>query len=379
MQSIYSNPMHDQQFNNSNAKPSFRIGVTLINLNSATESIELLEEQPNNMKVKSVDNLELDSLDAEVERKDLEEAIQEIEEAAESQKRYLAFAASYSNQLLSDIKPIYHGYNTRSNNGRNSKIKKRKVAQQHQVEQSELKPEEEVSDYTDSEEVRENSDYHDESDSEADSDEITAKARRKPTKKIKTLSGPHIRIKLNKSGRPVERRSKLPLKSVYHLRSWFTANVSSPYPTLQEKKKLAAETNLSIKQINNFFTNTRRRFWQPFLRKVATAQAAKELQKSVHNNIDLKSLMSSMSSTDSVSSGSRGSSDGGMSVMSNSGPEKSASIIAAAACAENDIETDGAVLHELDEVEKKGLDMMKRDTEVQNQFAAQLNRGSLLY
>ena len=112
-----------------------------------------------------------------------------------------------------------------------------------------------------------------------------------------------------------ERRSKLPLRAVYALRSFFTANVAHPYPTEQQKAELARHCGLTARQVTNWseantqptraaaipqpasspsihpptlctpvpcvlvccvlrFTNTRRRFLVPFLHKLAQAGPA---------------------------------------------------------------------------------------------------------
>jgi hypothetical protein len=75
----------------------------------------------------------------------------------------------------------------------------------------------------------------------------------------------------NSSGEKKERRSKLPLRSILRLRAFFSANVHNPYPTDEQKAQLAIESNLTVKQISNWFTNTRRRFWQPYMKKVQRA------------------------------------------------------------------------------------------------------------
>ena len=38
-----------------------------------------------------------------------------------------------------------------------------------------------------------------------------------------------------------------------------------PYPTEDEKKAIAAQTNLTLLQVNNWFINARRRILQPML------------------------------------------------------------------------------------------------------------------
>ena len=49
-----------------------------------------------------------------------------------------------------------------------------------------------------------------------------------------------------------ERRSKLPLRAVYALRSFFTAHVSHPYPTDEQKAELARQCGLTARQVTNW-------------------------------------------------------------------------------------------------------------------------------
>lgn len=45
------------------------------------------------------------------------------------------------------------------------------------------------------------------------------------------------------------------------LQNWFRALVDNPYPNAKQKSELMAETGASLKQVVNWFTNTRKRFW----------------------------------------------------------------------------------------------------------------------
>lgn len=45
------------------------------------------------------------------------------------------------------------------------------------------------------------------------------------------------------------------------LKSWFDEHSQDPYPTPAEKEALAFETGMEIKQIDNWFTNHRKRHW----------------------------------------------------------------------------------------------------------------------
>ncbi len=41
--------------------------------------------------------------------------------------------------------------------------------------------------------------------------------------------------------------------------------IKHPYPTEEEKKQIALQTNLTLIQVNNWFINARRRILQPML------------------------------------------------------------------------------------------------------------------
>ena len=47
------------------------------------------------------------------------------------------------------------------------------------------------------------------------------------------------------------RRSKLPLRSVLELRSWFAEHLQAPYPTDSQRDELAQRAQLTVKQVQN--------------------------------------------------------------------------------------------------------------------------------
>lgn len=55
------------------------------------------------------------------------------------------------------------------------------------------------------------------------------------------------------------RRGQLPDRAIRHLKSWFWAHRAHPYPSEEQKLTLIAYTGLSRGQLNNWFTNARRR------------------------------------------------------------------------------------------------------------------------
>lgn len=62
----------------------------------------------------------------------------------------------------------------------------------------------------------------------------------------------------NKSAR-VATHHQLPEESVDHLNDWFEAHINHPYPTTEEKHRLAVECKITVKQVNSWFCNRRNR------------------------------------------------------------------------------------------------------------------------
>ena len=46
------------------------------------------------------------------------------------------------------------------------------------------------------------------------------------------------------------------------LKAWVDEHIEDPYPSIEEKQVLAQKGNLSIKQVNDWFTNWRKRHWE---------------------------------------------------------------------------------------------------------------------
>lgn len=59
------------------------------------------------------------------------------------------------------------------------------------------------------------------------------------------------------------KKGKLPKDARLALLDWWNSHYRWPYPTEEEKAKLAEATGLDQKQINNWFINQRKRHWKP--------------------------------------------------------------------------------------------------------------------
>jgi len=53
-------------------------------------------------------------------------------------------------------------------------------------------------------------------------------------------------------------KSKLPKKATDILKNWFLNNIQNPYPSHEAKEMLSKMTGLTRKQIQNWFTNSRK-------------------------------------------------------------------------------------------------------------------------
>ncbi|XP_006615643.1 homeobox protein PKNOX2-like isoform X1 [Apis laboriosa] len=66
-----------------------------------------------------------------------------------------------------------------------------------------------------------------------------------------------------KKGR--QKRGVLPKQATSIMRTWLFEHLVHPYPTEDEKRQIASQTNLTLLQVNNWFINARRRILQPML------------------------------------------------------------------------------------------------------------------
>ncbi|KAL4228913.1 Homeobox protein pknox2 [Mactra antiquata] len=66
-------------------------------------------------------------------------------------------------------------------------------------------------------------------------------------------------------GKKKSKRGVLPKSATHIMRSWLFQHIVHPYPTEDEKRQIANQTNLTLLQVNNWFINARRRILQPML------------------------------------------------------------------------------------------------------------------
>ncbi len=61
------------------------------------------------------------------------------------------------------------------------------------------------------------------------------------------------------------------------LKDYLLAHFEDPYPTSEEKQRLAEETGLTVGQVNNWFVNTRERLIKKFYKKESVGNMLKKM------------------------------------------------------------------------------------------------------
>lgn len=90
--------------------------------------------------------------------------------------------------------------------------------------------------------------------------------------------------------------------------------IQHPYPTEDEKRQIASQTNLTLLQVNNWFINARRRILQPMLDGAGTdtaSRAGKRHKTSKHAAQPIQQPQTGWQSEDSVSDSSSSDGEGG--------------------------------------------------------------------
>ncbi|KAK1788643.1 hypothetical protein P4O66_002465 [Electrophorus voltai] len=78
------------------------------------------------------------------------------------------------------------------------------------------------------------------------------------------------------------KRGVLPKQATSIMRTWLFQHIGHPYPTEDEKKQIASQTNLTLLQVNNWFINARRRILQPML-DASSTETPKTKKKTPQN------------------------------------------------------------------------------------------------
>ncbi|PHZ11117.1 Homeodomain-like protein [Rhizopus microsporus ATCC 52813] len=109
----------------------------------------------------------------------------------------------------------------------------------------------------------------------------------------------HLTDKPNNNNK--RRRGNLPKAVTAILRDWLSKHKKHPYPTEEEKAALAAETNLNLNQISNWFINARRRILQPMLEEEERNNTTFDVHDSMYHDRRGKKRSASYSSSSSGS------------------------------------------------------------------------------
>lgn len=82
-------------------------------------------------------------------------------------------------------------------------------------------------------------------------------------------SGDSMKIQPNDTNiTEIRRRSKLPLQAILGLRHYFKQSLTMPYPNAKKKLEIANKLNLTFRQVHNWFSNTRKRVYVPWLKRL---------------------------------------------------------------------------------------------------------------
>ncbi|XP_075703368.1 homeobox protein PKNOX1 isoform X1 [Rhinoderma darwinii] len=114
------------------------------------------------------------------------------------------------------------------------------------------------------------------------------------------------------------KRGVLPKQATNVMRSWLFQHIGHPYPTEDEKKQIAAQTNLTLLQVNNWFINARRRILQPMLDS-STTDTPKAKKKSGQSRPVQRFWPDSIAGGTPQQGGDMGISDGGVVTLSGPG------------------------------------------------------------
>ncbi|AYV80588.1 MAG: hypothetical protein Harvfovirus3_33 [Harvfovirus sp.] len=78
------------------------------------------------------------------------------------------------------------------------------------------------------------------------------------------------------------------------MRNWSNINFRDPYPTRKEKERMAAETKLTYRQVENWFSNWRMRVWLPNSKRQKSSTMDEEVKEppSSHTEVAISPVVS---------------------------------------------------------------------------------------
>lgn len=89
-------------------------------------------------------------------------------------------------------------------------------------------------------------------------DQLTEKIIELSSEGVPSMDKQSITIK--KKGK--RGKTKIPKSALTTLKNWLTEHFQDPYPSHAEKIRLANEAGITLKQVQNWFTNARGRIWK---------------------------------------------------------------------------------------------------------------------
>uniref|UniRef100_T1DBK9 PREP-2 n=1 Tax=Dendrocoelum lacteum TaxID=27895 RepID=T1DBK9_9PLAT len=114
---------------------------------------------------------------------------------------------------------------------------------------------------------------------------------------LKSLRSPNSDVYNNLIDPSKQKRGVLPKKATQIMKQWLFQHLVHPYPTEDEKRQVAHQTNLTMLQVNNWFINARRRILQPML----DSSDSSFKEKNVESNSKLEKSDSISESEDTCS------------------------------------------------------------------------------
>ncbi|CAF1086029.1 unnamed protein product [Adineta steineri] len=100
-----------------------------------------------------------------------------------------------------------------------------------------------------------------------------------------SIEGDYYEENDDNNKRRQKKRGIFPKAATSLMRAWLFQHLNHPYPSEEQKKILARETNLNILQVNNWFINARRRIVQPMIDQSNRAAITHKVMGSDYNDL----------------------------------------------------------------------------------------------